>query len=202
MRRVATRITKVHPMRKLFIALSVACLGFAACEKPSSTTPPPADTAGGAPTDTAGADTATPGDSAGGDTAGGSDGGGSTEPGAPGVKWADKTDKQKLEHMGIVVLPTMKKEFQAYDGAQFGTFKCETCHGANGKDKGWHMPDDSMYPLDKADPIKAAKEYDEKVTKFMDQVVTPKMAEMLDSPRWSPSTPNGVGCFTCHPAAG
>jgi hypothetical protein len=188
-------------MRKLFIALSFAGLGFAACEKPSSTTPPPADSSGGAPTDTAGGDTATPGDTAGGDTAGGGDGG-STEPGAPGVKWADKTDKQKLEHMGIVVLPNMKKEFQAYDAAQFGTFKCETCHGANGKDKGWHMPNDSIYPLDKADPIKAAKEYDEKVTKFMDEIITPKMAEMLDSPRWSPSTPNGVGCFTCHPAAG
>lgn len=188
-------------MRNLFLAFCVAGVGFAACEKTPSTTPPPGDTAGAVPTDTAGAgDTAAPADTAGdaGGDAGG-DGGTATEPGAPGVKWADKTEKQKMEHMGIVVLPGMKKEFQTYDAAAFGTFKCETCHGKNGKDKGYHMPNDSLYPLAKADPIKTGNDYDKKITKFMMDVVTPKMAEMLDSPTMSAATPNGVGCFTCHP---
>lgn len=182
-------------MRNLFVLFGVAGLAFAACEKSTpTTTPPPGDTAG-AVGDTAGAAGDTAGEPAG-DTAGET----ATEPGAHGVKWADKNEKQRKEHMGLVVLPEMKKMFQAYDASGFGTFKCETCHGKSGKDKGYKMPNDSIYPLDKADPIKGAMEYDEKVTKFMMDQVTPKMAELLDSPVYSAENPKGVGCFTCHPA--
>ncbi len=175
-------------MRTIFVLLGAAGLAFSACEKSSAPTTPPSDGTAGSPGD------GTRG------SAGDAAGGGDTEPGAPGVEWADKTDKQRKEYMGLVVLPGMKTLFQAHDATTFGTFKCETCHGKSGKDNGYEMPNESMYALDKADPIKGAMEYDEKVTKFMMEQVTPKMAEMLDSPVYSPETPNGVGCFTCHPA--
>lgn len=191
-------------MRNLYLTACALGLVFAACDKP--TTPPPGDTAGAPPVET----TAAP-DTAGGDTAptpetgadsagdGGGDGGGSTEPGAPGVPWANKDHKQRMEYMGIVVLPAMKKVFQGYDATGFAQFKCDTCHGKDGKAKQYKMPSDSIYPLEKGDPIKAAMEYDEKMTKFMMEQVTPKMAELLEDK--SITVEKGAGCFTCHPQA-
>lgn len=179
-------------MRNLFVLLGVAGLAFAACEKSTpTTTPPPGDTSG-PPGDTTAAtdstDTSPP------------DAAANTEPGAPGVKWADKDRKQRMEHMGIVVLPEMKKLFGAYDSAGFGSFKCDECHGKDAKAVDYKMPN-GLYPLDKNDPIKGAMDYDAKITKFMMEQVTPKMAELLDSKPWSPENPTGVGCFTCHPTA-
>lgn len=46
-----------------------------------------------------------------------------TEPGAPGVTWADKTFKQRQEHMGIVFFPKMKKMFKAHDETTYKGFK-------------------------------------------------------------------------------
>jgi hypothetical protein len=183
-------------MRNLSILIGALSLSLAACDKPS-TTPPPGDTAGPPPTET----TAAP-DTAGGDTATpetGGEGGGGTEPGAPGVPWANKDHKQRMEYMGIVVLPEMKKVFQAYDGTGFAQFKCDTCHGKDGKAKNYEMPSNSIYPLEKGDPIKAAMEYDEKMTKFMVEQVTPKMAELLEDKTMTAD--KGAGCFTCHPQA-
>jgi hypothetical protein len=176
-------------MRNLFLILGIAGLAFAACEKPSTTTPPPGDTAGATPP----TDTGAPADTAGTPDTGGGEGGAATEPGAPGVPWADKDHKQRMEFMGIVFLPEMKKQFQAHDATGFAQFKCETCHGKNGKANDYKMPSDSIYPLEKADPIKAAMEYDEKMTKFMVEQVTPKTAELLED--------KSKGCFTCHPQA-
>jgi hypothetical protein len=61
------------------------------------------------------------------------------------------------------------------------------------------MPSNSIYPLEKGDPIKAAMEYDEKMTKFMVEQVTPKMAELLEDKTMTAD--KGAGCFTCHPQA-
>ncbi|MBK6916394.1 MAG: hypothetical protein IPH07_03240 [Deltaproteobacteria bacterium] len=181
-------------MRNLFfVTLGVLGLAFSACEKSSQpTTPPPGDTAGAV-----GGEGATTEAAEGGAAEGGAsgDGGGATEPGAPGVAWHDKTHKQRMEFMGLEVLPKMKKSFQAYDASGFGTFKCETCHGKSGKDKGYEMPNDLM-GLDKADPIKSGKDYDEKVTKFMVEQVVPEMAAIMGE-----KVDNvGAYCMECHPA--
>lgn len=174
--------------------LATLALAVLACEKPTDTTPP---TTGGEVTDT-------PTDSAGEPTAdgGGADGGGETksEPGAPDKQWADKDFQQRKEWMGIEVLPKMKALFKEYDEAQFKGFGCDTCHGSDGKEKNYAMPTDSIYPLDKADPVGKAMKYDEKVTKFMVDKVVPDMAKLLDAEPFDPKTGKGkVGCFTCHP---
>lgn len=173
-------------MRNLFfVTLGVLGLAFSACEKSSQpTTPPPGDTAGAVAAED------------GGQAEGGAaEGGAATEPGAPGVAWHDKSHKQRMEFMGLEVLPKMKKTFQAYDASGFGTFKCETCHGKSGKDKGYEMPNDLM-GLDKADPIKSANDYDEKITKFMVEQVVPEMAAIMGE-----KVDNvGAYCMECHPA--
>jgi hypothetical protein len=95
----------------------------------------------------------------------------------------------------------MKALFKAHDEAQFKGFGCDTCHGADGKDKNYKMPSDSIYPLDKADPVGKAMAYDEAVTKFMVEKVVPEMATLLDGEPYDPKTNKGnVGCFTCHPS--
>jgi hypothetical protein len=173
--------------------LATLALAVLACEKPADGTTPP--TTGGEVTDT-------PPDS-GGETAGSGDAGGGetkSEPGAPDKKWADKDFQQRKEWMGIEVLPKMKTLFKEYDEAQFKGFGCDTCHGADGKDKNYAMPSDSIYPLDKADPVGKAMAYDEKVTKFMVERVVPDMAKLLDGEPYDPKTGKGtVGCFTSHP---
>lgn len=123
----------------------------------------------------------------------------STEPGAPGVKWADKTFKQRQEYMGITFLKAMKKSFKAHDEAAFSGFKCQTCHGDDMKETNFAMPTDSLLPLDAEKPVEMAMEFDEEITKFMVEQVVPESAKLLDMEPYNPATGQGFGCFGCHP---
>jgi hypothetical protein len=179
-------------MNHRYALMATLCTALAACDKPApTTTPPPGDDAGGAPADG--------GAVAGDDGAAAADGGGDTEPGAPSVAWADKTFEQRKTWMGIEVFPKMKTAFQGHDATQFKSFTCETCHGDGAKEKNYAMPNDSIYPLPKDDPIKAAMEYDDKIAKFMVNDVVPQMATMLSTQPASAENPTGLSCFGCHP---
>jgi len=96
------------------------------------------------------------------------------------------------------VLPKMKAAFQGHDAKQFGTFKCDTCHGKRAKEVNYEMPNPGIYPLDKTDPVKGAMEYDDKMTKFMQDTVVPQMAEMLAEPVGGKGKA-GFFCMECHP---
>jgi cytochrome c553 len=172
--------------------LATLALAVLACQKQGDGSTPP--TTGGEATDT-------PTDT--GDTPASDGGGGEAKvpPGAPDVQWADKTFQQRKEWMGIEVLPKMKASFKAYDETQFKAFGCDTCHGADGKDKNYAMPTDSIYPLDKNDPVGKAMDYDAKVTQFMVDKVVPEMAAMIGAEPYDPKTGKGTfGCLSCHPA--
>lgn len=123
-----------------------------------------------------------------------------TEPGAPGVKWADKTFKQRQEYMGITFLKAQKKSFKAHDEAAFSGFKCQTCHGDDMKETNFAMPTESLLPLDPKDPVGVAMEFDEDITKFMLEQVVPESAKLLDMEPYNPETGKGFSCFGCHPA--
>lgn len=107
------------------------------------------------------------------------------------VKWLEMNDDQKMEFMGLVVMPEMKKVFQAADPQGYAEFKCQTCHGEDAKDKGFKMPN-GLFALEKPNPMPAAQEYDAEVTAFMADVVVPKMAALMSM------GPNEFGCFNCH----
>lgn len=182
--------------RLLTATLLPATLALATgCEKePKPTNPPPSNDSGAAPASDDGGVAAADDGAAG-------EGGEDTEPGAPGVAWHDKTFDQKKTWMGVEVFPKMKAAFQGHDAATYKKFTCDTCHGEDGKEKGYEMPTDSIYPLNPNDPIKGAMEYDEEITKFMMDVVTPQMIEMLEGEQpYSADNPNGFGCMSCHPA--
>lgn len=121
------------------------------------------------------------------------------EPGAPGVKWADKAFQQRQEFMGITFLKAQKKTFKSYDEAQFSGFKCQTCHGDDMKDTNFAMPSDSLFPLNGKDPVGAAMEYDKEITTFMLEQVLPESAKLLDMEPYNPETGKGFSCFACHP---
>ena len=186
-----------HRVPSLALVPALALVAFVACDKPASTVPPPGDTAG-APADGGAADG---GAADGGAADGGAADGGGTEPGSPDVAWKDKTFDQKKEFMGVEVFPKMKAAFQGYDANQFRAFKCDTCHGPDPAAKKYKMPTDSIYPLPKDNPVKAAMAYDEKMTKFMVDTIVPEMAKMLQMQPADPKTGLGeFGCMNCHPA--
>jgi hypothetical protein len=163
------------------LPLATALLLFTpACDKPAEPTTPPTTDSGATPTDEGGGE--------------------KTEPGAPGVPWAEKTFEQRQEYMGIVVLPAMKTMFKEYDENEFKQFKCQTCHGDDMNEKKFAMPSDSIYPLNKADPVKGAMAYDEKMTKFMVEKVVPDMAKLVDEEPDPTGKGSGFGCMECHPA--
>lgn len=111
------------------------------------------------------------------------------EPGAPGIAWTEKSFQQRMEHMGLVVFPSMKEAFQSQDGDRFAEFKCQTCHGDDMKEVKYEMPN-AATPLDPADPVADGNGIDEEMTKFMVETVLPKMQEHLAG--------DDVTCNSCH----
>lgn len=175
----------------LLVSSLLLGLGLASCDKGS---PAPATPAGEAESGAAAAPST--------DLPAGDEGGeepAATEPGAPDVAWSEKSFKQRQEFMGTVFLKEMKTMFKAHDENTYKGFKCQTCHGDDMKEKNFAMPSDSIYPLPTKDTIKAAMDYDEKVTKFMIEEVVPKSAELLNMEAYNPETGQGFGCFGCHP---
>jgi hypothetical protein len=168
-----------------FLFSSFVAVGLSACDKGAQPAAP-TDAAAPASADAPAADAAT------------SDAE-DTEPGAPGVKWADKSFKQRQEFMGVVFMKAAKKSFKAHDEAQFSGFKCQTCHGDDMKEKNFAMPSDSLLPLDPERPVEASMEFDEAITKFMVEQVVPESAKLLDMEPYNPETGQGFGCFGCHP---
>lgn len=131
-----------------------------------------------------GAGPGTPGGSSG----SGDDGSGAATPSGGGdVAWADMDRQQRMEFMGLQVLPAMKELFQEFDSGDYGDFRCQSCHGDDMESVDFKMPN-ALYELPKDDPIAAANEYNPEITAFMKDKVVPKMQELI-----------GVdSCFSCH----
>jgi hypothetical protein len=111
---------------------------------------------------------------------------------APEVAWADMNRDQRMEYMGLTVLPEMKKVFQAADAEGYKDFKCQTCHGEDMQAVDYKMPN-GLFALTKPDPIPASTEYDAATTKFMVDEVMPKMAKLMGGEPGTTFT-----CFNCH----
>lgn len=115
-----------------------------------------------------------------------------------GIAWQDKSLEEKFSWMTFRVLPEMRVAFEAFDPAYADTFACSTCHGTETTTEGYGvMPHPtgpaslsfSNWPGDSTDPV--IQDY----VAFMEDEVTPKMAELLDT---VVSNQGGVNCGTCH----
>lgn len=122
---------------------------------------------------------------------------GGAEPGAPSIPWSQKDRQQRMEYMGLYVLPKMKALFQEHDAKQFKDFKCQTCHGDDMEAVDFKMPN-ALYALPAENTLEAAKDYDAKITDFMASKVMPSMAELLGAEPLNPQTGQGFSCFNCH----
>lgn len=121
------------------------------------------------------------------------------EPAAPvPAAWKDKNHEQRVAYMKDSVVPKMKASFQAFDAEHFAKFGCTTCHGENGKDTGFKMPNPSLPKLDPKDGFAAELKAHPNGTKFMMEKVVPEMAELLGMQPYDPATQQGFGCFACH----
>lgn len=137
----------------------------------------------------------------------GGSGKGATDPAGVGsgesaIAWKDKTRAQRMDWMGLQVFPQMKAAFKEFDANRFSEFECQTCHSEEMEIVNFKMPNTKIYALPVENTVQSAREYDEQVTDFMLNVVTPKMAELLDMPVYNPETKSGFGCFGCHPTEG
>jgi hypothetical protein len=116
--------------------------------------------------------------------------------------WSAMTKEQRLKHMKEVVFPAMKVEFANVDADRYESMTCATCHGDGAKSGTFKMPNPDLPRLDPTNTFKKHMDKSPEMTKFMMEVVVPKMAEMLGTPAYDPATGKGFGCMACHLPAG
>lgn len=109
---------------------------------------------------------------------------------------------QRMDHMGLVVMPAMEKLFKEHNSVEFAEFGCQDCHG-DGFDKppiDFRMPN-TLLALDARDPITQNLVDHPETTKFMMENVVPTMAGLLGTKPYDAASKSGFGCFGCHPMA-
>jgi len=78
---------------------------------------------------------------------------------------------------------------------------CPTCHGDKAAEKKFKMPNAELpklpAPTDRAG-FMALQQKKPEAAKFMGTQVKPTMAALLGKTEWSPTTPEGFGCYGCH----
>ena len=130
-------------------------------------------------------------------------GGQKTESKPPaGMAYKDMSFAQRKYFMEHDVLPTMKAEFAAFD-ARYQNMNCNTCHGEGSHDGTFKMPNPKLPVLPGTEEgfmEWVAKDPDAaKMSKFMAETVTPKMAAMLGMKAFDPATHSGdFSCDKCH----
>jgi hypothetical protein len=117
------------------------------------------------------------------------------------IDWAKMDEKAKKKYMKTTVLPQMKKLFVAFDKKHYSNMTCQTCHGDKAVENKFKMPNDSLpklpQPTDRAG-FMAVQQKKPEAVKFMGTEVKPTMAALLGKPEWSPTNPEGFGCYACH----
>lgn len=118
---------------------------------------------------------------------------------APADGWAALTWEERHDAMTWLVHPNMARLFQRFEQTDAPELTCRTCHGADAEQVQYRMPHglpalDPAHMPDPDGPGRVAR-----VTRFMADEVTPRMADLLGVPVYDPRTGHGFGCFGCHP---
>jgi cytochrome c553 len=123
--------------------------------------------------------------------------------GVPSVKPADDEWKatsweERHDVMTWRVLPHFGRAFQTFEHAASPSLACTSCHGKDAEAVGYKMPNG----LPALDPAHLPDPKTNATARFMFEVVTPDMAEILGRPVFDPATKQGFSCFGCHPVKG
>ena len=102
---------------------------------------------------------------------------------------------ERKEFMMQIVEPAMQELFQEYDADEFASFSCSTCHGEDGEDLEYELPN-GLEPLSQADfPVGNIDDPDRRAfALFMEDEIVPAIAEHLGRTVGV----GGVRCTTCH----
>lgn len=107
-------------------------------------------------------------------------------------RWSTMSKDERLAYMTDVVMPRTKSVFEAYDPHRFARMSCASCHGRDGSERGFVMPNPDLlleptaWNLGTARPETAPSVLDA----FMARRVVPEMEALLG--------PASARCFACH----
>ena len=121
-----------------------------------------------------------------------------TEAEAPEKKWHELKGRERGAFMKNVVTPTMGALLKQMNAEEFAEVDCKTCHGKDPKAVKFKMPSPDLHKLDPSDNFAHEKADHPEEVKFMMEVFTPKMVELLGEKPYDPATGEGFGCFSCH----
>jgi hypothetical protein len=117
------------------------------------------------------------------------------------IDWEKMNFAARKKYMKSDVLPKMKALFVEFDAKKYSKMSCQTCHGAKATEQKFKMPNAELpklpQPTDRAG-FMALQQKKPEMAKFMGTKVKPTMAALLNLPEWSPTKPDGFGCYQCH----
>ncbi len=109
----------------------------------------------------------------------------------PETPWTEMGHEEREWYMVGKVLPIMKELFARQDRTHWdpSSFECATCHGDEGPEVGYAMPQQSLYrvPAPGTPAWQNMERIFPEVVTFMKETVTPTMGTLL-----------GVEDYTCH----
>jgi hypothetical protein len=116
----------------------------------------------------------------------------------PPRPWAEMSEDEREYYMVAAVLPIAAEDFRAHDAERYANITCETCHGDDGRERGYEMPSRYLPRLPAPGSPEWAAMTERPAYAFMAEVVTPTVRTQLGMPAYDPATGTGFGCFSCH----
>jgi hypothetical protein len=113
-------------------------------------------------------------------------------------QWASMSKDDRANYMREQVVPRMGALLSTAFPDKFSKVTCRTCHGKNGSENGFKMPNPDLPALDPTDHFKAHEAKTPQLLHFMMEKVTPEMAALVGEKPYDPATKQGFGCFECH----
>lgn len=121
--------------------------------------------------------------------------------GPPEQPWEEMSFDDREFYMIGKVLPITKELFTDFDSRTFEDFGCETCHGEDGEDRDFAMPDESLPPVPApgTDDWADMERDQPRMVRFMEKKITPSMATMIGMEVAEEGGGTGFSCNGCHP---
>jgi cytochrome c553 len=122
---------------------------------------------------------------------------------AEAARWSTMTEADRVAYMTSTVMPSMKALFTEFDARRYSKMTCATCHGHDGEQRRWKMPNPDLLleieavtssPPPHGGHGPGAAQMDA----FMKTKVAPRMAQLLGKAPSDKAADKGEACFVCH----
>ncbi|MFT3927551.1 MAG: hypothetical protein QM778_33775 [Myxococcales bacterium] len=119
----------------------------------------------------------------------------------PEKAWDTMSHDEKEWYMVGKVHPIMRQVFQTFDQARYegDKFECAPCHEPNFEVTKYKMPNPKLSPVPAFGSADWKAMENARIVKFMQQRVTPVMAQLLGHDPNDASQGDAVTCYACHP---